>query len=210
MPDQEPVTSRSTAERGGPGGSPRGPSTGVRVLGTGQRGGVEDDPDTCARALDTTGLRRAYSELDGIARGGGFGQPPPGEWDAEHMLAHVASTDAAAAAAALAIAAGQRPSYDNRISMDESNLQRIIRQAGGLAGLTGLVRRNGALLCWVAEQLGGEQLDVQLPVLIVSGDQVLVDEPRPLRALIEGLGRNHLPGHAQQLRTLRPSGQNGN
>jgi len=153
-------------------------------------------------ALDLTALRRAYTELDSIARGGGFGPPPPGEWDAEHMLAHIASTDAAIAAAALAIAAGLRPAYDNRANIDESNLRRIIRQAGGVPELADLVRRHGALLCSVAGQLSGEQLDVQLPVLIVSGHEVMVDESRPLRTLLEGVGQRHLPAHAQQLRDL--------
>jgi hypothetical protein len=154
-------------------------------------------------ALDTTVLRRAYAELDGVARGGGFSPPPPGEWDAEHMLAHIASADAAAASAALAVAAGLRPSYDNRVNIDESNLQRIIRETGGLPGLRDLVRRNGELLCSIAALLSDEQLDVRLPVLIVSGDQVVVDEPRPLRALIEAIGHAHLPMHVQQLRSLR-------
>jgi hypothetical protein len=159
---------------------------------------LDQEPAT----LDITELRRAYTELDGVARGGCFGPPPPGEWDAEHMLAHIASTDAAIAAAALAIAAGSRPAYDNRVNIDESNLQRIISQTGGLPQLADLVRRHGALLCSIAGQLSGEQLDVQLPVLIVSGDEVLVDEPRPLRALLQGIGRNHLPAHARQLRGL--------
>jgi hypothetical protein len=162
-----------------------------------------DQEPATQRALDTTGLRRAYTELDGVARGGGFGPPPPGEWDAEHVLAHIASADAAAAAAALAIAAGLRPSYDNRVNIDESNLQRIIREAGGLPGLADMVRRNGELLCSIAAQLSAGQLDVRLPVLIVSGDQVVVDEPRPLRALIEGIGQAHLPMHAEHLRSLK-------
>jgi len=46
-------------------------------------------------------------------------------------------------------------------------------------------------------------MDVCLPVLIISSDQVLVDEPRPLRSLLAGFGEVHLPGHAKQLRGLR-------
>jgi hypothetical protein len=156
-------------------------------------------------ALDTSELSRAYAEFDGVARGGGFGPPPPGEWDAEHTLAHVASGDASIASAVLAVVAGQRPSFDNRVNQDESNLQGIIRQAGGLAGLIDLVRRNGELLCLAAAQLSDEQLDRRLPVLIVSNDEIVVDEPRPLRGLIETIGRAHLPMHAQQLRDLKLS-----
>jgi hypothetical protein len=155
--------------------------------------------------LDTSELSRAYAEFDGVARDGGFGPPPPGEWDAEHTLAHVVSGDASIASAVLAVVAGQRPSFDNRVNQDESNLQGIIRQAGGLAGLADLVRRNGELVCLAAAQLSDEQLDRQLPVLIVSDDEVVVDEPRPLRSLIATIGRAHLPMHAQQLRDLKLS-----
>ena len=154
-------------------------------------------------ALDTSELSRAYAVFDGVARGGGFGSPPPGEWDAEHTLAHVASGDALIASTVLAVVAGQRPSFDNRVSQDESNLQGIIRQAGGLPGLIDLVRRNGELLCLAAAQLSDEQLERRLPVLIVSDDEVVVDELSPLRSIIETIGRAHLPMHAQQLRDLK-------
>jgi hypothetical protein len=77
--------------------------------------------------LDTSELSRAYAEFDGVARSGGFGPPPPGEWDAEHTLAHVVSGDASIASAVRAVVAGQRPSFDNRVNQDESNLQWIIR-----------------------------------------------------------------------------------
>ena len=160
---------------------------------------------TDQESLDTAGLRRAYADLDGVARGGAFGPPPPGEWDAEHTLAHIASADAGIASAALAIASGLRPTYDNRVSIDESNLQRIIRQAGGLPQLTDLVRRNGELLCSAAGQLSIDELNLRLPVLIVSGDEVVVDELWPLRVLIEGIGQAHLPLHAEQLRGLQHS-----
>src|SRR5262245_61560333 len=58
-----------------------------------RRGCDMPDQEPAGPALDLTALRRAYAELDGIMRSGGFGPPPPGEWDAEHMLAHIASTD---------------------------------------------------------------------------------------------------------------------
>ena len=154
-------------------------------------------------ALDTSALSRAYAEFDDVARGGGFGPPPAGEWDAEHTLAHVVSGDASIVSTVLAVVAGQRPSFDNRVNQDESNLRWIIKQAGGLAGLADLVRRNGELLCLAAAQLSDEQLDQQLPVLIVSDDEVVVDGPSSLRSLIETIGRAHLPMHAQQLRDLK-------
>lgn len=96
------------------------------------------------------------------------------------------------AAAALAIAAGQRPAYDNRPSLDEWNLQRVVREARGAGDMAGLVRRYGELLCGIAAGLTERELEVSLPVLIISKDQVLVDEPRPLRSLLAGFGEVHL------------------
>jgi hypothetical protein len=158
--------------------------------------------------VKTTQLREAYDRLLAVAEAGGFGAPPAGEWDAARLLAHLAATDASIASAALAIACGQRPAYDNRVTLDEWNLQRIVAQAGGagagdLAGLVALVRRNGDLLCTVAEQLDDADLAVPLHILIISKDQVMADEPRPLRFLIEGVGQIHLPMHTDQLRSLR-------
>ena len=153
--------------------------------------------------MDITGLRQAHEDFLAVAEAGGFAPPPAGEWDADRILAHVAAGDVSAAAAALAIASGQRPVYDNRPSLDEWNLQRMVAQACSEGGMADLVRRYGELLCEVASSLTERELDVSLPILIVSKDQVLVDQPRPLRSLIAGLGEVHLPGHAEQLRGLR-------
>ena len=153
--------------------------------------------------MDATGMRTSLGEFLAVAEAGGFGPPPAGEWDAERMLAHVASALASGAAAGLAIASGQRVVYDNRISLDEWNLQRITAEAGGPAGLVDLVRRYGDLLCGVAAGLTERELGGSLHVLIVSKDQLLVDTPRPLGSLLAGLCQTHLPPHADQLRGLR-------
>jgi hypothetical protein len=153
--------------------------------------------------MDVTRLRKAHDEFLAVAAGGGFGPPPAGEWDADRVLAHIALGEMSAAAAALAIAAGQRAVYDNRPSLDEWNLQRVVGEARGTGDMTSLVRRYGELLCDIAAGLTERELEVSLPVLILSKDQVLVDEPRPLRALLAGLGDVHLPAHAEQLRGLR-------
>lgn len=153
--------------------------------------------------MDVTKLRQAHAAFLAVAEGGGFGPPPAGEWDADRILAHVAAADASGAAAALAIAAGQRLAYDNRPSLDEWNLRRMIGDAGGTSGMISLVRRYGDLLCLVAAELTERDLDVSLPVLIVSKAEVMADGPRPLRSLIVGLSENHLPPHAEQLRSLR-------
>jgi hypothetical protein len=153
--------------------------------------------------MNSTELRQAYREFLAVAADGEFGPPPPGEWDAARLLAHVASVDAGIAAVALAVVAGHRPGYDNRVNLDEWNLRRIADQAGDLPGLVDLVRRTGDLLCGVAELMTEADLEVQVPILIVSNDEVVVDEPGPVRFLVEGVGRIHLPRHAEQLRSLQ-------
>lgn len=155
--------------------------------------------------IDSSGLRGAYAEFLGVAEAGRFGPPPPGEWDAERVLAHVYSGHNQIAATALRITAGERAAYDNRASLDEWNLRRIIEQAGGLGGLIELVRRQGEMYCAVAEQVPPELFELPVPVLIVSNDELVVDEPWPLAQLVQGVGLVHLPRHAEQLRALVPA-----
>ena len=153
--------------------------------------------------MDVRALRQAHEDFLEVAKAGGFGPPPPGEWDAERLLAHVAAADAAIASVALAVAAGQRSAYDNRPSLDEWNLRRIVAEAGGLDGLIELVRERGRLLCEVAAALSESAGTVRINVLIISNDELVVDEPWPLADLIAGVGTVHLPRHARQLAGLR-------
>jgi hypothetical protein len=153
--------------------------------------------------MDVELLQKAHEDFLSVAAGAGFGPPPAGEWDAERLLAHVAAADAAIASVALAVVGGQRPSYDNRPSLDEWNLRRIIAECGGLSGLTEFVRVQGQLFCSIAAALPESARSVLIPVLIISGDEMVVDGPRSLVDLVEGIGRFHLPMHAQQLAKLR-------
>ena len=155
--------------------------------------------------VDTVTLRKAHEDFLSLAGDGGFGPPPAGEWDPARLLAHLIAADASIASVALAVAAGQRPAYDNRPSLDDWNLRRIAAAADGLPGLVRLLRQYGELLCAVAEPLSDQDLAVQVPVLIISKDQVVVGQPQPLRWLIESVAEAHLPLHAIQLRGLRPS-----
>ena len=153
--------------------------------------------------MDVHALRQAHEEFLDVAKAGGFGPPPPGEWDAERLLAHVAAADAAIASVALAVIGGQRAAYDNRASLDEWNLRRIVAEAGGLDGLIELVRTQGQLFCEIAGALQESAGSVQVPVLIISGEDLMVDEPWPLADLVGGIGAIHLPRHAAQLAGLR-------
>jgi hypothetical protein len=154
--------------------------------------------------VDTGRLRLAHEEFLALAEAGGFGPPPPGEWNAGQLLTHLAATDASIASVALAVAGGMRPAYDNRPSLDDWNLRRIADAAGGGPGLAQLLRGHGEILCAVAARLSEADLAVQVPVLIISNNQVVVDQPQTLGWLIGGVADIHLPLHAIQLRSLRP------
>lgn len=156
--------------------------------------------------MDTSTLREAYSAFLAIAEAGDFADPPVGEWTAEQLLAHLVAADTGIAAVALAVAAGQRPSYDNRYSLDRWNLGRIVEENRDLAGLVEQVRRRGRMLCDVAEQLAEPELDTAVHCLILSGRQVMADAAQPLSRLIQGVAAVHLPRHSDQLAALRHTG----
>jgi hypothetical protein len=153
--------------------------------------------------MDTTALRGAYDRLIDVAAIPDLGEASDGGWDADHILAHLLSVDAATAAVALGVVAGSRPTFDNRIALDPWNLDRIIAEHAGRAELIDHVRRQGVVLCDIADQLNETAAAVLVPSLLLSGDVVMVDQPIPLAGLIDGLASNHIPEHTQQLLALR-------
>ena len=58
-------------------------------------------------AVDLTSVAAAYEAFFAEAERGGFGDPPAGEWDAAHVLAHVALNDLAMTAVAHALVHGR-------------------------------------------------------------------------------------------------------
>ncbi|WP_329790311.1 hypothetical protein V1227_40355 [Lentzea sp. DG1S-22] len=153
--------------------------------------------------MDTTALRSAYEEFFEMAALPDLGDAADGGWNADQVLAHVLSVDAATTAVALGVVSGARPAFDNRICLDGGNLDRIIGAHPGRAGLIDGVRRQAAVLCDVAGRLDGASGAVLVPTLLMSGDEVLVDQPVPLADLVHGLAANHVPGHTRQLADLR-------
>jgi hypothetical protein len=153
--------------------------------------------------MDTTALRSTYGKLLEVAAEPDLGDASDGGWDADHVLAHLVSVDAAIAAVALGVVAGARPTFDNRISLDPWNLDQIIGQHKGRAELIDHVRSHSTILCDIADRLNGDAAEVLVPTILLSNDQVLVDQPVPLAGLIDGLAADHVPVHTQQLLDLR-------
>lgn len=153
--------------------------------------------------MDTTALRNAYDALFDAAALDDLGDPGDGGWNADQVLAHLLSVDAATAAVALGVVAGARPTFDNRISLDPWNLDRIIAGHAGRGDLIDHVRRQAAVLCDIAGGLSEADASVMVPSLLVSGDALLLDGPVPLAGLIDGLAEDHVPVHTRQLLDLR-------
>src|ERR671930_2550413 len=128
--------------------------------------------------MDTTPLRDAYRALlDAAATVADsddtIPDPPPGGWNADQILAHVAIVNAATIAAAACVASGSNSTYDNRTSQDAWTIDRVIARAGDNAGLRERIRLQGEALCALVPALSGAELGTLLPTLLLSNDKVL-------------------------------------
>ncbi|MGW1127102.1 hypothetical protein [Streptomyces sp. NPDC002526] len=153
--------------------------------------------------MDTTALRTAYDKLLEAAALPGLGDAGDGGWNADEILAHVLSVDASIAAVALAVVAGSRPAFDNRVSLDTWNLGRIVTEHSGRADLIDHVRSQATVLCDIADRLNEEAASVLVPTLLLSHDAVVLDRPMSLASLVDGLAADHVPVHTRQLLDLR-------
>jgi len=166
--------------------------------------------------MDTSPLRDAYRTLlDAAATVADSGDPspvpPPGEWSADQILAHVSLINAATIAAVAAVASGANTTYDNRIAQDTWTIERLIALAGGNAGLRERIRVEGEALCALGgPTLSEAELDTPVPSRLLSNNTLLLDAPVPLRDLISGLADVELPGHTEQLLALLPDGVQAN
>lgn len=153
--------------------------------------------------MDAMALRSAYDKLLDVAALPDLGDADDGGWNADQVLAHLLSVDAATAAVALHVIAGARPTFDNRITLDAANLDRIIAEHPDRVALIDHVRRQADILCDIADQLSAEATAVLVPAFLMSNDTVVVDQPISLADLVNGLAGDHVPQHAQQLLDLR-------
>ena len=160
--------------------------------------------------FDTTPLRDSFETFDQTAAMVAAAvdtrtAPAPGEWHADRVLAHVAVVTAATVAAAADIAAGVNTAYDNRVAHDLWALDRVVDLSGGTEGIRDRIRRQGeALVALVGGAMSDAELDTLVPARLISKGAALVDQPMPLRALLDGIADSELPGHAAQLLALMP------
>jgi DinB superfamily len=157
--------------------------------------------------LDDAALRAAYEVLLDQARSVGAGgelEPPPGEWTAAEVLAHVTLVNAMTVAAVGSVMSGTVPAYDNRVTQDAWTIRRTIERVGGVEPLAARIGLQAEALCAVVSGLTEVELATPVPTVLVSHDTLLVDDVLQLRDLIDGLAGTELPGHTDQLRALGP------
>lgn len=128
--------------------------------------------------------------------------PPSGEWNPEQILAHLSLVSAATISAVCSVGSGAVTTYDNRIAQNTWTINRVIGLLTGHRGLSTRIRLQGAALSAIVSGLTEAELATTLPTLLVSHDQLLVDDRVPLAGLIDGLVTTELPVHTEQLRAL--------
>jgi hypothetical protein len=143
----------------------------------------------------------AYHPFVALLREQNFSTPAEG-WSAELIAAHVAHTSNRIAHVVEQVLVGEIPSYDNRDDVDEAELLAYADSVGGLDGLTLAVETSAARLASAAAALNEIQREQLIPVAIVDGNTLVVDELVPLGAFIEGNSTFHLDLHHRQLQVL--------
>jgi hypothetical protein len=151
--------------------------------------------------VSSRSLHDAYSPFVALLRDQAFTTPVEG-WSAELIAAHVAHTNNRIAHVAEQVLVGESPSYDNRDDIADAELLAYADSVGGLDGLTLAVETSAARLASATAALSESQREQLIPVVIADGGEIVVDEPLPLGAFINGNSAFHLDLHHRQLQAL--------
>ena len=156
--------------------------------------------------MDTSELEAAYrSVLDLAARAAGDGSPGAGDgeaWGPDDVLAHLVLNDRLLARAVRSVLDGTAQPYDNLDAIDVTELRSLTRDLGDTAGLIGGLEASSRELMDLAGRLDEGQAATPVPVRILDGDRLVVDNPLPVRSLLNIQARRHLPMHVAQLSEL--------
>jgi hypothetical protein len=152
--------------------------------------------------MDTQALRSAYDGLLAVAQAGDFHDPPPHQWSAAEVLAHVATNDQLLTEVTRQVAAGHMLSYDNAPAIAESHLRRLAEQLSW-DELIAEVRRRADLLIEAVDALDSAHAETLVDSRIVDAGQVRVDDAVPWSRLLLAQSQTHIPMHTRQLAALR-------
>ena len=164
-----------------------------------------DVADVRPDAVDLTAVAAAYDAFFAEAERGGFGDPPPGEWDAARVLAHVALNDLAMTAVAQALVHGRTdPAFGNVTCQDPQVLTDWVAATGDLAALVARGRALAEVAMAATARLDPDQLATAVPCRLFHDGELVLDGPMPWgRLAAETQASVHLPAHTGQLRDLR-------
>ena len=156
--------------------------------------------------MDTSELQAAYrSVLDLADRGVGDGGAAAGggeAWGPDDVLAHLILNDRLLARAVRSVLDGTAQPYDNLDAIAVAELRSLTRDLGDTAELIGGLESSSRELMDLAGRLDEAQAATPVPVRILDGDQLVVDNPLPVRSLLNIQARRHLPMHEAQLSEL--------
>ncbi|WP_288047893.1 hypothetical protein [Nocardia sp.] len=127
--------------------------------------------------FDTTALRAAYDALldAAVTVADTATAPPPGEWNADQILAHVTLVDATTIGVVAAVTAGSHTVYDTRLTLDPWTIDRAITLAGGSAGLRARISGQADAMCaLVGSSLSETELDIPVSTRLLSGTTLLL------------------------------------
>jgi uncharacterized protein YndB with AHSA1/START domain len=170
-----------------------------------------DGAEPGVEAPDLGPLEAAAEAFFTEAETGGFGPPRAGEWDAGHVLAHVALNDLAMTAVAHAIVHGRRDlAFSNVVCQDPPVLDAFVADCADLPGLVRRGRALSALARAALARLDPDQLSTPVHCRLLHDGEVVLDETVPWgRLALETQAGRHLPAHTGQLRDLRPAATSG-
>ena len=148
---------------------------------------------------------RRYDTFFAEALRGGFGAPPPGEWDAARVVAHVALSDLAMTAVAQALVHGRTDlEFTNVVCQDPSVLTAFVDETGDLAALVARGREIAATTTAAVQRLGADQLATPVHCRLLHDGEVALDATLPWGSLaVDTQASRHLTAHTGQLRDLR-------
>lgn len=155
-------------------------------------------------SADLSGLRAAYEAFFDAAATGTFGPPPPGEWDADQVVAHVALNDLAMTAVAHALVHGAAPAFENHTCQDLTHLDALVARCGSREALVAFARGCSGHAMAAVGRLDADQLQQEVPCRLEHDGEVVMEADRPWGQIAIDLQAGmHLPAHLGQLDDLR-------
>lgn len=150
-------------------------------------------------------LEAAYEAFYTEAAQGGFGEPEPGQWSAEQVVAHVALNDGVMMAVCQSLVHQNDARFENDAGQSPENLQRWIDSCGDMNSLIDRGRHASRQFMAAVNRLSAEQRITPVHCRLLSDGEVMLDDARPWESIAVMIQTGmHLPSHTEQLRSLRP------